>query len=475
MTNTLFPVILAGGSGSRLWPLSRQAYPKQLLSLLDNNSLLQNTLLRTGFKNHNVAKPIIITNTEFRFLVAEQLRHIHVEADIILESIGRNTAPAVAIAAMRALQTHPDPILLVMPADHAITDTNNWEVAIQSACTLAEKNYLVTLGIHPDSPETGYGYIKPGKNIASGFLVEKFIEKPNAEDAQQYVHEKYLWNSGIFIFSAKQYLEELAHFNPVMKTQCETALQSGRADLDFFRLDAESLQHCPSDSVDYAVMEKTKHAAVIPVAMGWSDIGSWRALHDLSEKDSDGNCLIGDIVQLNTKNSYLRSEKRMIAALGLQDCIIVETADAVLAAHKDFAQNIKDVVQHLKLSNRTEADIGRKVFRPWGWYESIAQSAGFQVKEICVNPGAKLSLQRHQHRSENWVVVSGEAFVHCNEKEFILKSGQSTFIPAKTKHRLSNMTSLPLHIIEVQCGDYLGEDDIERFEDVFGRATALNP
>lgn len=473
MSKTLFPVILAGGSGSRLWPLSRQAYPKQLLSLLDNQSLLQNTLQRVNFQNHDVAKPIVITNAEFRFLVAEQLRAIQVDADIILESIGRNTAPAVGIAAMRALQTHPDPILLVMPADHAITKQINWEDAIDAACALAEKNYLVTLGIQPDSPVTGYGYIKPGKNMDAGFTVDQFIEKPNAVDAEKYVQNNYLWNSGIFIFSAKQYLDELTQFNPDMKNACEAALKSGRADLDFFRLDAAALQRCPNDSVDYAVMEKTKHAAVIPVSMGWSDIGSWSALHELSEKDKDGNCVIGDVVQIETTNSYLRSEKRMIAALGLKDCIVIETADAILAAHKDYAQNIKDVVNQLKLTNRSEAEIGRKVFRPWGWYESITQSSGFQVKEICVNSGAKLSLQRHQHRSENWVVVSGEACVHCDGSEFILKAGESTFIPAKSKHRLSNLSDKPLHIIEVQCGDYLGEDDIERFEDVFGRVGVV--
>ncbi|PIZ04799.1 MAG: mannose-1-phosphate guanylyltransferase/mannose-6-phosphate isomerase [Gammaproteobacteria bacterium CG_4_10_14_0_8_um_filter_38_16] len=469
MSNTLFPVVLAGGSGSRLWPLSRQAYPKQLLSLLDNHSLLQNTLLRVNFKPVDVAKPIVITNAAFRFLVAEQLRDIQVDADIILESVGRNTAPAVAIAAMRALQFHPDPILLVMPADHVITKQVEWERAIKAACFLVEKNYLVTLGICPDSPVTGYGYIKPGKNVADGFLVDQFIEKPNSMNAETYVKNNYLWNSGIFVFSAKQYLAELMQFNPDIIDCCEAALKSGCADLDFLRLDAQALQRCPSDSVDYAVMEKTKQAAVIPVSMGWSDIGSWSALHELSEKDSNGNCVIGDVVQLDTSNSYLRSEKRMIAALGLKDCIVIETADAILAAHKDYAQNIKAVVNQLKLSNRSEAETGRKVFRPWGWYESIAQSTGFQVKEICVNSGAKLSLQRHQHRSENWVVVSGEALVHCDGREFILKSGESTFIPAKTKHRLSNLSEVPLHIIEVQCGEYLGEDDIERFEDVFGR------
>ena len=476
MSKTIIPVILAGGFGSRLWPLSRQALPKQLLPLLNNQSLLQNTLERTAFPKLNVTKPIVITNTEFRFLVAEQLREIHCKADIILEPVARNTAPAVAIAAIHALQLDPKAILLVLPADHAILNQSAWIDAIEAAHQLACDDYLVTLGISPNAPSTGYGYIKPGKNLdlqKKGFQVDAFIEKPNLTQAEEYIQKGYFWNSGIFMFSASNYLAELEKFQPDMKMYCDQALKTARSDLDFIQLGEQAMQSCPSNSVDYAVMEKTAFAAVIPVDMDWSDIGSWTSLHEISKKDSDGNSVIGDVIQIQTKNSYLRAENRMLAVLGLEDCILIETSDVVLAAHKDYSQQVKEVVNQLTITQRAEVKTGSKVFRPWGWYETVTESSGFKVKEIMVNPGAKLSLQMHQHRSEHWVIVSGDALVRCEDTEFTLQAGQSTFIPVKTKHRLSNLTELPLHIIEVQRGNYLGEDDIERFEDVFGRAELI--
>ena len=468
----LTPVILSGGMGSRLWPLSREYYPKQLLALVGHQTLLQNTATRLeGLVNQSA--PLIVCNENHRFLVAEQLRKIGVSpTHIILEPVGRNTAPAAAVAALTALCRDPDALLLILPADHLIADTAAFREAVTAGIPLASANYLVTFGIIPNCPETGYGYINATDVIENTVAksVKRFVEKPDLETAQQYIDSgEYYWNSGMFLFKASQYVKELETYAFDMMKACRQAFDYAIKDQDFLRLDTEHFESCPSDSIDYAVMEKTQAAAVIPLDAGWNDVGSWSSLWEVGEQDSNGNVKLGDVLTENVNNSYLRAEHHLLAAIGVDNLIIVETADAVLVAHKDQVQDVKKIVSRLKKSDRNEAALHRKVYRPWGSYESIDADIRFQVKRITVKPGASLSLQMHYHRSEHWVVVKGTARITKGEESFILTENQSTYIPLGVKHRLSNPGKLPLEIIEVQSGGYLGEDDIVRYDDVYGR------
>ncbi len=466
----LTPVILSGGVGSRLWPLSREYYPKQLLALVGNNTLLQDTVLRLkGLPEQS--PPLMLCNETHRFLVAEQLRRIGVSpANIILEPVGRNTAPAVAVAALAAVD--PNALLLVLPADHMIADTAAFREAVTAGIPLAQANYLVTFGIVPNCPETGYGYINATDAIEDtvALSVERFVEKPDMETAQQYIDSgNYYWNSGMFLFKASQYLKELEMFNPDIVGTCRIAMENALEDQDFLRLDAASFKACPSDSIDYAVMEKTNAAVVIPLEAGWNDIGSWSSLWAVSDQDDQGNVVIGDVLTQNVHKSYLRAEHRLLTAIGVEELVIVETTDAVLVAHKDQVQDVKDIVSRLKAMKRNEAYLHRKVYRPWGYYENLDIESRYQVKHITVNPGASLSLQLHYHRSEHWVVVKGTARITRDDETFILTENQSTYISVGVKHRLENPGKLPLEMIEVQSGSYLGEDDIVRYEDAYGR------
>ena len=468
----LIPVILSGGVGSRLWPVSREAFPKQFQVLGGDQSMLLETATRlTGIE---ASAPIIVCNEEHRFLVAEQLRTSGAEASaIVLEPVGRNTAPAVAVAALKALEVSDDAVLLVLPADHLIKDTNAFQSAVELGLPLAAEGKLVTFGIVPDAPETGYGYIKAGDSLADAANeIASFVEKPDLETAKQYLADgSYRWNSGMFLLSAKSYLEELKQHAPEIAQAATAAFTGASKDLDFTRLDKESFASCPSDSIDYAVMENTKNGAVVSLDCGWNDVGAWSALWDVGEKDESGNVVQGDVLCADVKNSYLRGEERMIAAVGVEDVVVVETTDAVLVASRDRVQDVKSIVNQLKASGREERTFHNKVYRPWGSYASLAITDGFQVKRIIVNPGAKLSLQMHHHRAEHWIVVKGTAEVTCGEKVFILSEDQSTYIPLGHKHRLSNPGVIPLELIEVQSGSYLGEDDIVRFEDVYGRSS----
>jgi len=468
----LIPVILSGGVGSRLWPLSREHYPKQLLALVDDNTLLQNTVSRLdGLANKSA--PLIVCNENHRFLIAEQLRNIGISpAHIILEPVGRNTAPAVAVSALAALAHDPEALLLVLPADHLIANATKFREAVTAGVPLAEAGYLVTFGIVPSRPETGYGYINATDAIEDtiALSVERFVEKPNLETAQQYVESgQYYWNSGMFLFKASTYLEELEKFAPDILGTCRVAVENALEDQDFLRLDAAAFKTCPSDSIDYAVMENTNKAVAIPLEAGWNDVGSWSSLWEVCPQDEDGNVILGDVLTENVHNSYLRSEHRLLAAIGLDNVTVVETADAVLVTHNDHVQEVKKIFAILKATARREADLHRKVYRPWGYYETIDIESRFQVKRITVNPGASLSLQMHYHRSEHWVVVKGTALITRGDKTFILGENQSTYISVGVKHRLENPGKLPLEIIEIQLGSYLGEDDIVRFEDIYGR------
>lgn len=477
----LFPVILCGGSGSRLWPLSRQAYPKQFLDLTQaGQSLLQSTLLRLQGLS-DLAAPLAICNQEHRFLVAEQLNRINVEAAaIILEPVARNTAPAVALAAFSALEQDPDALLLVLPADHCINDVAAFEAGVVAATKAAEAGYLVTFGVLPASAETGYGYIERGAalNLSSGtdesgfaFAIQRFVEKPDLETAKRYVaDEKFVWNSGMFLFRADQFLEQLQQHAAEMYQTCQSAHANAYRDLDFIRIEEKAFAACPSDSIDYAVMEKTTKGAMLPLDAGWSDVGSWSAIWDISNKDESGNVVIGDAMVRDSQNSFIYSDSRLVTTLGLSDVVVIETADAVLVADKNHVQNVKSLVDSLKLQSRYEGAMHKVVYRPWGSYESICESDRFQVKKIVVNPGQKLSLQMHHHRAEHWIVVKGIAEVTCEEKVFTLKEDQSTYIPLGHKHRLKNPGRIPLELIEVQSGSYLGEDDIVRFDDDYGRS-----
>ncbi|MDO6539757.1 mannose-1-phosphate guanylyltransferase/mannose-6-phosphate isomerase [Alteromonas stellipolaris] len=464
------PVILAGGSGSRLWPKSRAALPKQFLSLTSKNTMLQDTVSRlNGIKTES---PIFICNDAHRFLVAEQLRQKNVaHGGILLEPVGRNTAPAIALAALHATLKGEDPTLLVLAADHLISDVPAFHAAIEKASVLAEQGKLVTFGIVPTEPHTGYGYIKAGEKLTEGFGVEKFVEKPDLETAQGYVSSgKYLWNSGMFMFKASRYLEELEKYSPEILSVCKEAIETESPDLDFIRVDADVFSKCKDDSIDYAVMESTDSAAMVSLDAGWSDVGSWSSLWEASAKDDNGNVTIGDTILENTNNSYVNAEERLVSVIGLDDVIVVETKDAVMVAHKNDSQSIKDVVNKLKAEKRPEFEFHREVFRPWGSYDSIDNGGRFQVKRISVKPGEKLSVQMHHHRAEHWIVVSGTANVTIDDKTQLVSENQSVYIPIGSVHALENPGKIPLELIEVQSGAYLGEDDIVRFSDRYGRA-----
>jgi mannose-1-phosphate guanylyltransferase/mannose-1-phosphate guanylyltransferase/mannose-6-phosphate isomerase len=477
----IFPVILSGGSGSRLWPVSREHYPKQFLNLNHENlSLLQEAAQRLQDVD-GAGTPIVVCNEEHRFLVAEQLMAIGLEkSQIILEPCGRNTAPALALAALAARDISPDAELLVMPADHVIKDSTAFATAVDQGRELLESGKLVTFGITPDKPHTGYGYIRRGEAVGQGYVVDAFVEKPDETRATAYLESgDYLWNSGIFLFKAAAYLDALKQYALDIREACEQAYQARSEDLDFLRIDAAAFAQCRSESIDYAVMEHTQQAAVVPMDPGWSDIGAWDALHELkaSEDPVNGNAIHGDVMIHNTHNSLIHSESRLVAAVGVNNLVIVETDDAVLVADRHNAQDTKLIVNALKAAGRKESQSHQRAYRPWGNYHTMVLTDSFQVKEIVVNPGAKLSLQMHHHRAEHWVVVRGTAKVTQGEghgdlsnlKSFLLSEDESTYIPLGTVHRLENPGVIPLHLIEVQTGSYLGEDDIVRYNDDYGR------
>ncbi len=468
----LIPVILSGGAGTRLWPLSRELYPKQLLALLGPRTMLQQTALRVG--GLDCAAPVVVCNEAHRFLVAEQLRALNAKPRaIVLEPFGRNTAPAIALAALAALRDSGDvdPLLLVLPADHVIRDTAVFQQAVRTALPAAEQGKLVTFGIVPGTPETGYGYIQRGAAQGAVFSIARFVEKPDLTRARQFLEAgDYYWNSGMFLFRAGRFLEELALLAPEMSAACRAAFERGRKDLDFTRLDVEAFEACPSDSIDYAVMEKTKGAVVVPLDAGWSDVGSWSALQDASEADAAGNVTHGDVLQEDSAGCYLYAESRLVATVGLKNHVVVETKDAVLVAPKDRVQDVKKLVNRLKDQGRYEHSLHREVFRPWGSYDRIESGSRFVVNRLRINPGASQSLQRHHHRAEHWVVVSGTARVTRGEEVFLLEENQSAFIPIGVAHRIENPGKITLHLIEVQSGSYLGDDDIVRLEDQYGRA-----
>jgi mannose-1-phosphate guanylyltransferase / mannose-6-phosphate isomerase len=468
----LIPVILSGGSGTRLWPLSRKNLPKQFLPLAGDSTLFQQTVARAQTLP-GATSPIVVCSEDHRFLVAEQLQMLGIsDASILLEPVARNTAPAIALAALQALGKDPDAVLLVLPADHLIGDTDNFGDAVRKALPLAADGWLVTFGIRPDAPETGFGYIRRGHALCGdGYQVEAFVEKPDRATAESYLKTgTYDWNSGMFLFRASRLLEELAQQAPAMHAGVAAAFESAHADLDFVRIDKEVFASIPEDSIDYAVMEKTRRAAVVPVSCEWSDIGSWAALWSASERDADGNRLEGDVLVLESRNSYVRSSpRRMVALLGVEDMVVVDTPDAVLVAARSHAQDVKKLVDQLKAAGRPEHMFHRKVYRPWGSYDSIDMGERFQVKRIMVKPGAALSLQKHHHRAEHWIVVSGTAEVTRDDEVFMLSENQSTYLPLGSIHRLRNIGKVPLELIEVQSGSYLGEDDIVRLEDVYGR------
>ncbi len=466
----LLPVVLSGGSGTRLWPLSRELYPKQLLPLVTGRTMLQETVARLdGVKG--VAAPIVVCNEAHRFMVAEQLRVLDCTPQaIILESVGRNTAPAVAVAALAARAGGNDPILLVLPADHAIDNVRAFHDAIAVAETQAAAGKLVTFGVVARKPETGYGYIRRGKGSGAAYPVAEFVEKPDRKRAEQFVKSgEHYWNSGMFMFKASRFLDELRQLAPDILSACEKALAAARKDLDFTRLGEREFAQCRSDSIDYAVMEKTRDAMVVPLDAHWSDVGSWSSLHEASKADAAGNVAHGDVITENTRDCYLYAESRLVATVGLKDHVVVETKDAVLVAPRSEVQDVKLLVNRLKAERRYETSLHREVFRPWGSYDSLDAGDRFQVKRLKVKPGATLSLQAHHHRAEHWVVVSGTARITRGEDVFLLEENESTYIPIGVKHRIENPGKIPLHIIEVQSGSYLGEDDIVRFADKYGR------
>ena len=469
----LHPVVLSGGSGTRLWPLSRQNQPKQFLALVGDHSLYQETLLRAG-RLPGAAPPVTVCADDHRFMVGEQLQAVGLgNGGILLEPAARNTASAIALAAWHLAARDPDALMLVLPADHLIEDESAFRDAVAHAMGLADAGWLVTFGIRPDYAETGYGYILRGAALGeAGFAVERFVEKPDRTTAEAYLaHGGYSWNSGMFLFRAARYLEELERLAPAIAAASREAYANARTDLDFIRIDADAFARGPSDSIDYAVMEKTDRAAVVPVSCGWSDIGSWSALWSVAQRDADDNRLDGDVIAVDSRGCLVRAaERRMVATLGVEDLVIVDTPDATLVARKDRVQDVKLLVDRMKADGRTEHLVHRKVYRPWGSYDSLAVGARFQVKRIVVNPGAALSLQRHAHRAEHWIVVHGRAEVTCGERVFELRENESTFIPQGSVHRLRNTTAEPVELIEVQSGGYLGEDDIERLEDVYGRS-----
>jgi mannose-1-phosphate guanylyltransferase/mannose-6-phosphate isomerase len=471
---TIQPVILSGGSGSRLWPASRSMYPKQLLPLVNERTMLQDTVGRLEPISDKSDQLIVVCNEAHRFLVAEQLASTGSPAAILLEPEGRNTAPAIALAALYAMEhgNHGGdaPVLLVLPADHVIADDAAFARAVETASAAAIDGGLVAFGIVPASPNTGYGYIKAKPNGDEAVPLQAFVEKPDFETARSYVDSgEYFWNSGMFVFRADRYLEELGRYAPEMLTACQKSFAGGTQETDFLRPDTESFIASPSDSIDYAIMEKTDAAKVVPLDAGWNDVGSWDAIYAVREKDAAGNVTEGDTLAVNCTGSIISSESRLVAAVGVEDLAIVETKDAVLVTHKSRSQDVKLLVDELKDSERAETSLHRQVYRPWGSYDSLENEDGWQVKRLVVRPGAVLSLQMHNHRAEHWVVVKGTARITLNEDEFDLGVNESTYVPIGATHRIANVTTEPVHIIEVQCGDYLGEDDIVRFEDDYGR------
>ncbi len=470
------PVLLSGGVGTRLWPVSRETHPKQFWPLVGELTLLQDTLLRTAGLQET--DPLIVCNEDHRFMVAEQLRQGELSSGgLILEPEGRNTAPAVALAALRAIETDPAAILLVLPADHVIQDINAFVEAVAAAVPMAREGRLMTFGVVPTGPETGYGYIRCGERLGEGlFELQRFVEKPDLETAQRYLEGgDYLWNSGMFLLEAQTYLDQLGSFSPDILACCQRAMAAATTDMDFVRPDKAAFLSCPSDSIDYAVMEHTRCGGVVSLDCGWSDVGAWSALRDVAPLDADGNATVGDVLLDNCRDSYFRSDSRLLAATGVENLVVVETADAVLVADRRRVQDVKNLVAMLREQRRPEAVEHRQVYRPWGSYESLVSAERFQVKRIIVNPGQTLSLQMHHHRAEHWIVVQGTAEVTCEDRVFMLGEDESTYIPLAHKHRLANPGRIPLELIEVQTGSYLGEDDIVRFEDVYGREKPTEP
>ena len=473
MNTPIIPIILCGGSGTRLWPLSREQHPKQLLSLVNNKTMLQETIDRCSVKQ-DMQNPLLVCNEDHRFLVAEQAQANGTKfAKILLEPKARNTAPAIALAAEYALKENKDACLVVLPSDQIIKDQHAFDEALVNAIDVAKTGKLVTFGIKPTHPETGYGYIKSQDAYQQGFEIEKFVEKPDKETATLYVESgEYFWNSGMFVFLASRYLQELKQHRPDIADAVSQACQDISSDRDFARVNESLFSNCAAESIDVAVMEKTEHAIVIPLDAEWSDVGSWSALWDVSEKDDDGNVVKGDVIVHNSHNNYIRAEHRLVSTVGLENIVIVETADAVVVANKDQSQDIKKVVDKLRFRSREELSTHQKVYRPWGNYESVDNGSRFQVKRISVKPGAELSLQKHFHRAEHWIVVTGTAEVTCGKEVFLLTENESTYIPLGEVHRLANPGKTDLELIEVQSGNYLGEDDIVRFEDNYGRQQA---
>jgi len=466
----LVPVLLSGGVGSRLWPVSRAARPKQFLPLGGEGSMLQETLRR--LQGLDSQPPVVVCNAEHRFMVAEQMRgESTASPEIILEPAGRNTAPAIALAALHLSKTHPESLLLVLPADHHIVEPARFRDAVMGAAAHAQQGSLMTFGVVPTRAETGYGYVRAGDRLSEGnFHLAEFVEKPDLATAESYIASgNYYWNSGMFLFRADRYLEELATYQPDMLAACETAMAGAERDLDFIRPLASAFLASPADSIDYAVMEKTEHGGVAALDCGWSDVGAWSALWELGQSDERGNVTQGDVVLQDAQGSYVRSQSRLVTALGIEDLVIVETPDAVMVSPKHRVQDIKQLVDTLMQSDRSEAMLHHRVFRPWGAYESLVVGEHFQVKRLTVNPGQTLSLQLHHKRAEHWVVVSGVADIVRGEEELTLGPDESTYIPLGMKHRLANRGDVPLEVIEVQSGSYLGEDDIVRFDDVYGR------
>jgi mannose-1-phosphate guanylyltransferase/mannose-6-phosphate isomerase len=471
----VYPVILSGGAGTRLWPLSREMYPKQLLALTSQYSMLQDTALRlAGIAGARA--PIVVCNEAHRFTVAEQLRALDiVPSAILLEPIGRNTAPAVALAALKALELEAEATIVVAPADHVIRDARVFQQAAGVAANLAEDGKLVTFGIVAHAPETGYGYIRRGDGVGPAYPVAQFIEKPPMEIAEQFVASgDYFWNSGMFVFKASRYLSELAAFAPDILEASTAAYRAAKIDLDFMRIDRAAFEACRGESLDYAVMEKTKDAVVLPLDAGWSDVGSWSSLFDALHSDEDGNVLQGDVLVHDTHDCYVHSTSRLVTAVGMDDHIIVETKDAVLVAPKGRVQDVKELVAALRKAGRSESAWHREVYRPWGSYDSIDDGDRFQVKRLTLKPGGMLSLQMHHHRAEHWIVVQGTARVTCGDKTFLLSENESTYVPIGATHRIENPGKVALHIVEVRSGTYLGEDDIVRYEDHYGREGTSN-
>ena len=474
MSYNVIPVVMAGGSGTRLWPLSRGLFPKQFLTLQGQFTMLQNTILRIDELDCGI--PLVISNEAHRFVVAEQLRQLNkLAGNIILEPVGRNTAPAIALAALQALsqaEATDNPLLLVLAADHVIQDEAAFCQSVQAALPLAQQGKLVTFGIVPTAPETGYGYIRRGASIAetAGYQVAQFVEKPDLTTATHYLESgEFYWNSGMFLFSAKRYLAELEKFRPDILTACQQAMNVSSQDLDFVRVDPQIFATCPDDSIDYAVMEKTTDAVMVPMDAGWSDVGSWSSLWEISEKTPEGNVTHGDVIQVNSRNNYVFAESSLVTTVGVDDLVIVQTKDALLVSKRDQVQQVKQVVEQIKASGRLEHHQHREIYRPWGKYDSIDAGARYQVKRLSIKPGEQLSLQKHHHRAEHWIVVQGTAEVTCGDETLLLSENESFYIPLGMKHSLANPGKIMLEVVEVRSGSYLEDDDIERFWDKYGR------